>query len=278
MSEFNLAEMRWIGLDIEKVVTATAGFQMWAGSKFMASRCLERAVDGRRWTFLARWLDNPLIRYEPLQDHEVGFRQCLGGVNRSMKTVLIAVLAAAAVPALGQTPMADEALYFEPSIPARVEAMPRDLVRARGPGLMYALQLARAAVDACKSRGELVSVRVADSVGTTVVLLSGDGAGERSQLITGIKVAVVAKYRMPAAEVSKKARTDPRLAKEIRENPSIESIRGGSQMLMSGPTFIGVIAVSGAPGTDDICATEALAKYPVPAGPPAPAQDTKGGS
>jgi uncharacterized protein GlcG (DUF336 family) len=151
--------------------------------------------------------------------------------------------------------------------------MPRELVRARGPELMYALQLARAAVDSCKARGELVSVRVADSVGTTVVLLSGDGAGERSQLITSIKAAVVAKYRMPAAEVTKRAKTNPVLAKEIRENPSIQTIRGGSLLLMSGPTFIGVIAVSGAPGTDDICAREALAKYPVPAGPPAPAQD-----
>lgn len=196
-----------------------------------------------------------------------------------MKTQMIAPLATAfALPALAQAPMADEALYFEPSIPARIEAMPRELVRARGPGLMYALQLARAAVNACKVRGESVSVRVADSVGTTVVLLSGDGAGERSQLITSVKTAVVAKYRMPAAELAKKARTDPRLAKEIRENPSIESIRGGSLMLTSGPTFIGVIAVSGAPGTDDTCAKEALAEHPVPPGSPPLAPDAKGGN
>jgi uncharacterized protein GlcG (DUF336 family) len=193
-----------------------------------------------------------------------------------MKALLITALAAAtAGPASAQIPLADEALYFEPSIPARIEAMPRELPRARGPGLMYSLQLAQAAVAACTARGELVSVRVADSVGTTVAMLSGDGAGERSQLITSVKVAVVAKYRMPASELAKKAKADPKLAKEIRENPSIESIRGGSQMLMSGSTFIGVLAVSGAPGVDETCAKEALAKYPMPPSPAASAQAAK---
>ncbi len=187
-----------------------------------------------------------------------------------MKAVLITALAATIVaPAFAQMPMAEEALYLEPSIPARIEAMPRELPRARGPGLMYSLQLAQAAADACTAKGERVSVRVADSVGTTVVLLSGDGAGERSQLITSVKVAVVARYRMPAPELAKKAKADPRLAKEIRENPSIESIRGGSLMLMSGSTFVGVLAVSGAPGLDEVCAKEALTKYPMP--PPAQA-------
>ena len=188
-----------------------------------------------------------------------------------MRTTLFTVLAAlTAAPALAQIPTSEVALYYEPSLPARIESMPRDLPRARGPGLMYSLQLAQAAVDACKAKGEAVSVRVADSIGTTVVLLSGDGAGERSQLITSVKAAVVTRYRMPAAELARKAKADPRLAKEIRENPSIESIRGGSQLLMSGRTFIGVLAVSGAPGVDESCAQAALAKHPVPAGAAAP--------
>jgi uncharacterized protein GlcG (DUF336 family) len=176
---------------------------------------------------------------------------------------VIALVAGSA--AMAQIPTSAVGLYFEPSIPARIEAMPRELQRARGPGLMYSLQLAQAAVEACKAKGEPVSVRVADSIGTTVVLLSGDGAGERSLLITSVKAAVAAKYRMPADELSKKANADARLAKEIHDNPSIGSIRGGSQMLMSGKTFIGVLAVSGAPGSDETCAKEALAKHPVPA-------------
>lgn len=193
-----------------------------------------------------------------------------------MKAKLITALAVTiAGPVLAQIPIAEEKLYFEPSIPARIEAMPRELPRARGPGLMYALQLAQAAVEICAAKGERVSVRVADSIGTTVVLLSGDGAGERSQLITSVKVAVVSRYRMPAAELAKKAKADPRLAKEVSENPSIESIRGGSLMLMSGSTFVGVLAVSGAPGVDETCAKEAYAKHPLPPGPALPAQDAK---
>lgn len=185
-----------------------------------------------------------------------------------MKTLLIIVLAAAiSGPALAQVPEARIPLYFEPSIPARIEAMPRDLPRARGPGLMYSLQLAQAAVDACKAMGEPVSVRVADSIGTTVVMLSGDGAGERSQLITNVKVAVVATYRMTGSELSEKAAADPKLAKAIHDNPNIGTIRGSALKLMSGSTFVGVLAVSGAPGTDETCARQALEKFPMPSAP-----------
>ena len=166
--------------------------------------------------------------------------------------------------AMAQTPMSPVPLYFEPSIPARIEAMPRGLPRARGPGLMHALQLARAAVDACMAMGEPVSVRVADSVGTTVVMLSGDGAGERSQLITKVKVAVVATYRMTGSELAEKADADPKLAKAIHDNPNIVTIRGSALKLMSGSTFVGVLAVSGAPGLDQTCAQAALDKFPMP--------------
>jgi uncharacterized protein GlcG (DUF336 family) len=185
-----------------------------------------------------------------------------------MKAGLVAVLAIAiAGSARPQTPLADAALDLEPSVPARIEAMPRELPRARGPGLEYSLQLAQAAVNACAARNERVSVRVADSVGTTIVLLSGDGAGERSQLITAIDVAVLSKYRMPASMLKEKARTDPTLARGIRANPRMATTRGGSLMLMSGATFVGALAVSGAPGRDQVCADEALARHPMPQGP-----------
>lgn len=187
-----------------------------------------------------------------------------------MRSLLIAAVlsAALAAPAMAQIPMSQAHLYYVPSVPARIEAMPRDLPRARGPSLKYALDLAKAAVEACKAKKEPVSVQVADSVGVPVVILSGDGAGERSQLITYVKVAVVATYRKPADEVSKMAKADPKLAAEIRGNPSIDTIRGPGFMLKDGDEFIGVLAVSGAPGTDGVCAMEALSKVPPP-GPPA---------
>lgn len=182
-----------------------------------------------------------------------------------MRAVLItATFTILASQAMAQVPTSPVPLLFEPSIPARIEAMPRELPRARGPGLMHALQLAQAAVEACMAMGEPVSVRVADSIGTTVVMLSGDGAGERSQLITKIKVAVVATYRMTGSELAEKAQADPRLAKAIHDNPNIVTIRGSALKLMSGDTFVGVLAVSGAPGLDESCAQAALDRFPMP--------------
>jgi uncharacterized protein GlcG (DUF336 family) len=184
-----------------------------------------------------------------------------------MKILLLtAVLAGLAGPALGQIPQAPFPLTYVPSVPARIEGMPRDLPRAKGPSLNYAIQLAKAAVDECAAKGERVSVLVTDSVGEPVVLLSGDGAGMRSQLITSTKAAAVVKYRMSSAELAKKAKTDPQLAAEIAANPNIGTVRAGALLLMSGTELVGALAVSGSRKSmdhDEVCAQAALAKVPL---------------
>jgi uncharacterized protein GlcG (DUF336 family) len=181
-----------------------------------------------------------------------------------VKTVIIAMLlAVVSTPLLAQVPESSVPLYYVPSTPARVEGMLREQPRADGPGLQFAIKLAVAAVEACKAKGGKVSVLVADSVGTPVVLLSGDGAGERSQLITITKAHTVVKYRMPSGDVAQKARTDTKLAKELAQNPNIGVARGGAFPLMSGGELIGVLAVSGYTGEDDNCAKEAMAKVPM---------------
>jgi uncharacterized protein GlcG (DUF336 family) len=173
-------------------------------------------------------------------------------------TALFVVLAG---PAVAQIPRSEIPLYFVPSVPARIEAMPRELPRAKGPGLQYAIQLAQAAVAACAARGDKVSVLVADSVGTPVVMLSGDGAGERSQLITSTKTATAIKYRMPSAEVAKKAAADPKLRAELQADPNIGVARAGGFLLMKDNELVGAIAVSG--GADEDCAKDAMAKVPL---------------
>ena len=182
-----------------------------------------------------------------------------------MKVVLITALAASvACPCLAQTPIADKAIHYEPSLAARIAAMPMDLPRAKGPGLMYSLQLAQAAVEACKAQGGNVSVLVTDSVGVPVVLLSGDGAGERSQLITQSKAYTVVRYRMTSSDVTQQARTDPKLAQEISLNPNIGEARRGALPLMNGGELIGVLSVSGlAGGGNDDCGQKAVAKVPL---------------
>lgn len=181
-----------------------------------------------------------------------------------MKTLLItSLLSIVAGPVVAQVPEAPVPLYYVPSPPARVEGMLREIPRAEGPSLQIAIKLAAAAVEACKAKGGKVSVLVTDSVGIPIVLLSGDGAGERSQLITHTKAHTVVKYRTASGAIAQKAKTDPKLAKELSLNPNIGVARGGAFPLMNGAELIGALAVSGLTGEDENCAQEAMAKVPL---------------
>lgn len=177
-----------------------------------------------------------------------------------MKYVLVTVfLAVFSGQALAQVPQAPMPLYYVPAAPSRVEGMLREIPRAEGPSLQTAIDLALAAVEACDGRGHKVSALVADSIGVPVVMLSGDGAGERAQLISHTKAHTVVKYRMASGDVAEMARADPDLAREIALNPNIGVARAGAFPLMNGTELIGVLAVSGAPGLNSVCAEEAIA-------------------
>jgi uncharacterized protein GlcG (DUF336 family) len=141
--------------------------------------------------------------------------------------------------------------------------MPKNLPRAEGPPLQAAIDAAQAAQRACAAQGAKVSVLVADSAGEPVVLLSGDGAGVRSQLIARSKVAVVVRYHMPSGEVAAKARTHPELQAEAAADPNIGVLRGGGIPVMQGAKMVGAVAVSGAslagkPELDEECAELAV--------------------
>ena len=183
--------------------------------------------------------------------------------------VLTAVTAAHAVdPAQHLAATANEPNV--PSLAATIEAMPKNLPRAKGPPLALAIEAAKAAQEACAAKGAKVSVLVADSVGEPVVLLSGDGAGVRSQLITRTKVAIVVKYKLPSAEVAAKAEHDPRLKAEAAADPNIGVLRGGGFPIIQGGEMVATVAVSGASlghGSlewDDECAKVAVKRLSVP--------------
>ena len=150
-----------------------------------------------------------------------------------------------------------------PSIAATIAAMPMGLPRAKGPSLDAAIDAARAAVVHGMANGVKVSVLIADSVGETVVLLSGDGAGVRSQLIARTKVNIVAKYRMPSGDVETKAKTDPQLAAEVAADPNIGVLRSGGMPVIKNGETIAIVGVSGAigfPHLDAECAQVAMAR------------------
>lgn len=123
--------------------------------------------------------------------------------------------------------------------------MPKYLPRAAAPGLLPSVAAAEAAQRACAAKGVKVSVLVTDSVGEPVVLLSGDGAGVRSQLIARTKAAIAIKYRKPSGEVAIEAQTDPRLNTEAAADPNIGVLRGGGLPLFRDGKLIGAVAVSG---------------------------------
>jgi len=152
----------------------------------------------------------------------------------------------------------------DPSLAATIAAMPKNLPRAPGPGLDESIAAARTAVRACDARGAKVSVVVSDLRGDPVVLLSGDGAGFRSQLIARTKVIIAVRYRLPSGEVEAKAKTDPKLAAEAAADPDIGVLRGGGFPVWRKGALIGALAVSGATlagpvGLDEECAQAGLA-------------------
>ena len=150
------------------------------------------------------------------------------------------------------------------SLAATIDAMPKYLPRAKGPGLAESAAAAQAAVSACTAKNARVSVLVADSAGETIVLLSGDGAGVRSQLIARTKIAIVTRYKVPSGEVELRAKENPRLVEEARNDPNIGVLRGGGFPVIRSNEIIGSIAVSGASltgplGLDEECARAGLA-------------------
>jgi uncharacterized protein GlcG (DUF336 family) len=148
-----------------------------------------------------------------------------------------------------------------PSLASTIADMPRNIPRSQGPGLAESIAAAKAAFDACKEHGVAVSVLVADSAGEPVVMLSGDGAGYRSQLIARTKVAIVVRYRMQSGDVETAARQDPALAEQAAADPNIGVLRGGGFPLWRDGDLVGAVAVSGAigrPGVDDKCALVAV--------------------
>ena len=168
-----------------------------------------------------------------------------------MKILAVTVLAAV---------LAGPVLAEPQTLAARIAAMPKGIARARGPALDVSIAAAHAAVAACAANGHQVSALIVDSVGDPVVLLSGDGAGLRSQLIARTKVNTVIKYRMSSAAVAEKAKTDAGLEAELEADPDIGMARGGGVPIVVNGEFLGAFAVSGAFGPDEDCVQAALAK------------------
>ena len=98
--------------------------------------------------------------------------------------------------------------------------------------------------------------------GSTVALLSGDGASYRTAELAGAKAATVMKYRVASGEIALRADKEPGLVAELKADPKIGAAHIGGIPVTIGGQFAGALAVSGAPGgeKDEACAMAGLAK------------------
>lgn len=141
-------------------------------------------------------------------------------------------------------------------------ALPPAPPRARGPSLALAVEAAQVAAATCTANGYKTTALIVDSAGVPVVMLSGDGAAERTQAIALTKTAAALQYNMSSGEVLARTKTDANLDAEVKANPKIGTLRQGALLLKVGNDTIGAIAVSGAPGgdKDEVCAQAAVDK------------------
>lgn len=146
--------------------------------------------------------------------------------------------------------------------PGAASAPPPAPPRARGPALDVAIEAAKIAQATCKANGYKTTVTVVDSAGVPVVILSGDGAAERTQAIGLGKTATTIKYKVPSGEIADRVKTDSSLDAEVKADPKIGTARRGALPIKVGNEMIGAISVSGAPGgeKDEVCAQTALDK------------------
>jgi uncharacterized protein GlcG (DUF336 family) len=134
--------------------------------------------------------------------------------------------------------------------------------RARGPALALAIEAAQTAVATCTANGYKTTATVVDSAGVPVVILSGDGAPERTQAVGLSKTTTTIKYKVPSGDIADKVKTDAALDAEVKADPKIGTARRGALPIKVGNEIIGALSVSGAPGgdKDEVCVKAGLDK------------------
>jgi uncharacterized protein GlcG (DUF336 family) len=118
-----------------------------------------------------------------------------------------------------------------------------------------ALDLARATLADCRTRGYQVAVAVVDRFGVTQVMLRDRFAGPHTPTTAAGKAWTAVTFRTNTSELN--AASQPgSLQAGLRNLPGAVII-GGGVMVESGGSLVGAVGVSGAPGGD---ADEACAK------------------
>jgi uncharacterized protein GlcG (DUF336 family) len=133
-----------------------------------------------------------------------------------------------------------------------------------GPSLDSALNLAQAAITACKAKGSAIAVSIVDSAGQAKVTLSADGSSAKTS--TAVKKAATAvAFKASGTEMEERAKNDKTFADLIASNPNEYNNHPGSLVIKVNGEVIGGIGISGAATHEmcEECCKEAVSKISV---------------
>lgn len=138
-------------------------------------------------------------------------------------------------------------------------ARAQDFVSFRSMAPELALELAQAALKACRDRGFQVAVAVTDRFGLTQVMLRDSLAGQHTPETAQAKARTAVSFRTTTEELSALTQAgQPNSA--IRHLPGFVFLGGGVPVEAAG-SIVGGVGVSGAPGgaEDEHCARAGIA-------------------
>lgn len=128
--------------------------------------------------------------------------------------------------------------------------------------LSIAVDLARAAIDACAARSAHVSVAVVDAKGNPMVVLR-DELSPKPPVAAPRKANAAVVFDQPGSLMEPREKADPDFAARIASDPDHLNPHAGSLPLHVGTVIVGGLGVADTTHeTADLCARAALAKFP----------------
>lgn len=147
------------------------------------------------------------------------------------------------------------ALLMASTFPLRAE---EGLVAYKSLGPELALDLARAALGSCRTRGYQVAVAVVDRFGVTQVMLRDRFAGPHTPPTAIGKAWTAVSFKASTTELN--ASSQPGMMQSGIRNLPGAVIIGGGLIVEAGGSLVGAVGVSGAPGgdADEACASAGI--------------------
>lgn len=121
------------------------------------------------------------------------------------------------------------------------------LVTERTLSVNAAMEMATAALEACRKHETQVTITVLDHAGRTKVVLRDDGSNPHSVEHSLRKAYTALTYRMPSGEYGKRAAGNFPASAGPLHLPNITTSAGGLP-IRAGNTVVGAIGISGTPG------------------------------